>query len=89
MRFTDSMIGICHIIPTYLVRQRRNGKYHLTNKIQYTIPINCQIQIKLARDADVRLFGTSEDSKGKQVFLNDKITISTSKGFAKIIKLKA
>lgn len=88
LRFSDKMMGICHIIPTYLVRQKRNGKYQLTNKIQYTVPISCQIQIKLIRNANVRLFGISEDSKGKQVLLNDKIAISASKHVAKIVKLK-
>ena len=80
-------MGICHIIPTYLVRER-NGDRRLAKKIQYTLPIDCQIQIKLVRDAKVRLYGTTEDSKGKQVFLDDKISISGSERMAKIIKLK-
>lgn len=85
--FSDNRFGICHIIPTYLVREG-NGKHHLTNKIQYTVPMDYQIQVRLVRDANVRLYGTSEDSKGKQVLLDDKITISPSKNTAKIIKLK-
>ncbi len=89
MRFSDNMMGICHIIPMYLVREKRNGGRHLTNKIQYTVPIDCQIQIKLVRDANVRLYGITEDSRGKQALLDDKITISASKHIAKIIKLKA
>jgi len=89
MRFSDNMMGICHIIPMYLVREKGNGGRHLTNKIQYTVPIDCQIQIKLVRDANVRLYGITEDSRGKQALLDDKITISASKHIAKIIKLKA
>lgn len=85
--FSDNRLGICHIIPTYLVRER-NGKHHLTNKIQYTVPGDYQIEIKLVRDANVRVYGTTEDSKGKQVLLDQKITISLSKNTAKIIKLK-
>jgi NAD+ kinase len=85
--FSDNRLGICHIIPTYLVREM-NGKHHLTNKIQYTVPKDYQIQIKLVRDANARVYGTTEDSKGKQVLLDQKITISLSKNTAKIIKLK-
>jgi hypothetical protein len=88
MRFSDNRIGICHIIPTYLVRER-NGERRLANKIQYTLPIDCQIQIKLVRYANVCLYGTTEDSKGKQVLLDDRISISGSERIAKIIKLKA
>ncbi|HEY6757398.1 MAG TPA: hypothetical protein VI037_08455 [Nitrososphaera sp.] len=84
--FSDNRLGICHIIPTYLVREG-NGKHYLTNKIQYTVPMNYDIKIRLVRDANVRLYGTSEDSKGKQVLLHDKITISPSIKTAKIIKL--
>lgn len=86
-QFSDNRMGICHIIPTYLVRER-NGELHLTNKIQYTVPIDCQIKIRLVRYANVRLYGTTEDSKGEQVFINDRISISGSDHIAKIIKLK-
>ena len=89
MRFSDNSLGICHIIPTYLIREKRNGNRRLTSKIRYTVPIDCQIQIKLVRDSNVRLYGTTDDSKGKQVTLNDNIKISVSKRIARIIKLKA
>jgi hypothetical protein len=60
----------------------------MTNNIQYTVPNDYQIQIKLVRDADVRLYGTIDDSKGKKILLDDTISISASKHIAKIIKLK-
>ncbi|MFL6503249.1 MAG: hypothetical protein ACJ70W_06895 [Nitrososphaera sp.] len=88
-RFSDYRMGICHIIPTYLAREKNNNKRSLTNKIQYTVPIDCQIQIRLVRDAAVRLYGTTGDSKGKKIHLDDIISISSSKHIAKIIKLKA
>ena len=81
-------MGICHIIPTYLVRER-NGERHMTNSVQYTVPNDYQIQIKLIRDADVRLYGTTDDSKGKKILFDDTISISGSKHIAKIIKLNA
>jgi hypothetical protein len=87
-KFSDNRIGVCHIIPVYLVRIR-NSKHHLTNKIQYTVPLEYQINVKLIRNAGVRLYGTTNDSKGKKVLLDDKISISASNQIAKIIKLKA
>jgi hypothetical protein len=86
-RFSDNRIGICHIIPTYLVREK-NGVLSLTNKIQYTVPIDSQIQIRLVRNANARVYGTSLSSKGNKVVLGDKITICASSHVAKIIKLK-
>jgi hypothetical protein len=87
-KFSDNRMGICHIIPTHLARER-NGERHMTNNIQYTVPNDYQIQLKLVRDADVRLYGTTDDSKGKKILLDDTISISASKHIAKIIKLKA
>ena len=87
-QFSDNRIGICHIIPTYLVRER-NGRRHLTSKIQYTVPINCKIELKLVRDANVRLYGTTHESKGEKVLFGDTISISASKHMAKIMKLRA
>jgi ribosome-associated protein YbcJ (S4-like RNA binding protein) len=61
----------------------------LANKPQFTVPIEAQIQVKLVRNADVRLYGTTDDSRGKKILLNDTISISSSNQTAKIVKLKA
>lgn len=87
-KFSDNRLGVCHIIPAYLIRMR-NGKHHLTSKIQYTVPIEYRIEVKLIRNADVRLYGTTDDSKGKKILLDNKISISASNQIAKIIKLNA
>jgi len=87
-RFSDYRMGVCHIVPTYLARER-NTKRILTNRIQYTVPIDYQIQINLIRDADARLYGTTDDSKGRKIHLDDIISISASKHIARIVKLKA
>jgi NAD+ kinase len=87
-RFSDNRLGVCHILPTYLIRLR-NGKRDLANKLQFTVPIEAQIQVKLVRNADVRLYGTTDDSRGKKILLNDTISISSSNQTAKIVKLKA
>ena len=87
-QFSDDRLGICHILPTHLVHEK-SSQCSLTDRIQYTVPIESKIEIKLVRQANVRLYGTTEDSKGKPVMLSDTISISGSKRIAKIIKLKA
>ena len=83
----DDRIGICHIIPTYLIRKRK-GMTSQSNKIRYTIPLCSAVQIKLLRDANARLYGTTTHSKGVPVRLGDTITVSPTKRTAKIIKLR-
>jgi NAD+ kinase len=85
--FADDRIGICHIIPTYLIRKRK-GISSLSDKIRYTVPLHSTIQIRLLRDANARLYGTTIHSKGVPVRMGDTITVTTAKRTAKIIKLR-
>lgn len=85
--FGDDRIGICHIMPTYLVRKRK-GISRQSDKIRYTVPLHSIVQIKLLRDANARLYGTTAHSKGVPVRLGDTITVSPAKRTARIIKLK-
>jgi NAD+ kinase len=85
--FADDRIGICHIIPTYLVR-KRNGMAHKSDKIRYTVPSCSKIQIRILRDAKARLYGTTLHSKGMPVKLGDTVRVTSSKLTAKIIKLR-
>jgi len=94
--FPDHRLGICHIIPTFLVRKLSLGnrkenqkKRNLapSNYIRYTIPFQSIIKISLTRNADVRLYGTTEHSKGLAITSNDEIMISPSRRTAKIIRL--
>jgi NAD+ kinase len=82
-RFGDNRIGICHIIPTYLVRKGKGAA-----KFRYTVPINSTIRINLLRDADARLYGITAHSEGVSVRVGDTITLSTSRRSARIIKLR-
>jgi NAD+ kinase len=86
--FADDRIGICHIIPTYLARKRK-GTVLRTRQIRYTVPLCSTIQIKLLRDANARLYGTTVHSKGVPVRLGDTISVTPSKRTAKIIKLRS
>ena len=84
--FDDDRIGICHIIPMYLVRKGRY-KARETHNFRHTVPANSQIQVKLLRDARARLYGTTLQAKGVPVRLGDIVKVTSSKMFAKIIKL--
>ena len=93
-KFSDNKIGICHILPTFLIRQaekkRNNNKRHqqIISHIQYTMPFQSTIKIYLLRDANVRIYGTTVDSRGDAVGLNNEITIRPSNRTAKIIQLQ-
>jgi hypothetical protein len=95
-KFGDNKIGICHILPTFLFRQaekeRNNNKQHhyqqIISHIQYTMPFQSVIKIYLLRDANVRIYGTTVDSRGDAIGLNDEITIRPSTRTAKIIQLQ-
>ena len=93
-RFSDNKIGICHIIPTFLLRlgneaegKKYNNNRRVSDQIQYTVPSESTIKINLIRDADVRLYGISDDSKGTAIGIKTEISISRSNRIAKIIQL--
>lgn len=94
--FPDNRLGICHIIPTFLVRTLSLGKQKddkektmpaRSSYIRYTIPFQSEIKINLTRNADVRLYGTTEHSRGLAVTSKNEIKISPSRRIAKIIRL--
>jgi NAD+ kinase len=90
-QFSDNKLGICHIIPTFLVRKLSLGykKKPLVRGscIRYTVPHQSIIKIGLTRDADVRLYGTTENSRGIAITTDDEILIRPSRYTAKIIRL--
>ena len=93
-RFSDNRMGICHIIPTFLLREKNEGKDKKninvkmrSEQIQYTVPIESTIKINLIRNANVRLYGVTDDAKGIAVGIDKEISIIASNRFAKIIHL--
>jgi len=90
-QFSDNKLGICHIIPTFLVRKLSLGYKKRTlvigSHIRYSIPNQSIIKISLTRNADVRLYGTTENSKGIAITSDDEILIRRSRRTAKIIRL--
>ncbi len=85
--FPDDRIGICHIIPTYLARERNGGRQRLVHRLSYTVPFRSAIQISLARDTDTRLYGTTHHSRGIGVRLGDTVIVKGSDRKAKVIRL--
>jgi hypothetical protein len=55
--------------------------------IRYTVPNQSIIKISLTRNADVRLYGTTENSRGIAITSDDEILIRPSRRTAKIIRL--
>jgi NAD+ kinase len=84
-RFGKNEIGVCHVLPLFLKRER-NGK-KVRAQIRYTIPSNSIIEISLMREADARLYGVSRTSKGVPIGASDKVRISQSNKTARIVRL--
>ena len=53
----------------------------ISEQIQYTVPIESTIKINLIRNANVRLYGISDDSKGTAVGIDKEISINSIKPF--------
>jgi hypothetical protein len=86
--FEDNKMGICHILPMYLVRQtNKKKKGNLSKCINYTIPWNSNIKVILARQSNARLYGTTKNSKGIAITVDSEINVGPSNRTAKIIKL--
>lgn len=86
--FGANRIGICHILPLFLVRVR-NGRKQMTDRARYTVPSQSVIKINLMREADARLYGTTKSSKGIPIGISDKVIITQSNKTAQIIRLKS
>jgi len=94
--FDDDRIGICHIIPSFLVRKldvdeqeedKKKCRLLQSSYIRYTIPYESKIKINLLRSAHARLYGTTRNSRGLVIKDNNEIMIKPSRRTAKIIRL--
>lgn len=85
----DNKLGICHIIPTFLVRQTNKKKEPRPSKfINYVVPWQSTVKISLFREAKVRLYGTTDVASGIPININDEIKIGPARKTAKIIRLQ-
>jgi NAD+ kinase len=86
--FNDSRLGICHILPTFGARRLKDNKeYEETIPIRYTVPFDSIIEIKIIRETNSRLYGTTIHSKGIKISWNKPIIVTSSPKIAKIIHL--
>ncbi len=92
--FPDYRIGVCHILPTYLLREQNvdnsddyEKKQKSMKSVSYTVPFQAVIQINLVRNVDARLYGTTSHSRGIKVRYNDTVVVKGSTRRAKVVKL--
>lgn len=75
-------VGICHVTPTFT--ERAGSKQH---PLRYTVPWGCRIELSLFREADARLYGTTDRSTGVRVRLGDNVAIVPGNETTKLIVL--
>lgn len=86
--FDDDKLGICHILPTFATRRLSDGiNYKEIVPIRYTVPVSSTIEITVIREANIRFYGTTINSKGVKISWNKPITVTSSTKTAKIIRL--
>jgi hypothetical protein len=80
----DDEIGVCHIVPTFT---SRDGS--ALQPLRYTLPWESEVNVRLVREADARLYGVTEDRRGVRVGVKDLLAVLPSKGTTRLIKLGA
>ena len=78
----DDEIGICHINPTFT---ERTGETR--HPLRYVVPWGSMVELTLYREADARLYGTTDDRAGIRVSISDRVTVAPGKGVTKMIVL--
>lgn len=82
----EDQIGICHILPSFLVHEKE-WKLRASQNLRYTVPFQSRIQISLSRDIDTRLYGTTAHSRGVAIKYGKRVIITGSKRTASIVKM--
>jgi NAD kinase len=78
----EGQVGICHILPTYT--EREGATEH---PLRYTVPWGSRIEIRIARNVDARLYGTSMQRTGVKIGRKDRIAISASPRTTRVVRL--
>ncbi len=73
-------VGICHITPTYTEREGSSG-----HPLRFRVPWGSRIDLSLTRDADARLYGTTDAREGLRVSLKDQVSIVPGRKVTRII----
>jgi hypothetical protein len=75
-------VGICHITPTYT---ERNGTE--LHPLRYTVPWGSKISLSLFREADARIYGTTDDRAGVRASLGDVVVVRPGRKKTRVISL--
>lgn len=89
-KFDASKIGICHINPYFIDRKlrRSNSKSNRPFGMQFTVPIESAIRIKLVRPSKAFLYGISRGSNGVEIGKETIVNVRASERSVNIIRLK-
>ncbi|MDA4128244.1 MAG: hypothetical protein OK422_02075 [Thaumarchaeota archaeon] len=79
---TENEVGVCHIVPTFT--KRENEREH---PLRYILPWETEVEIRLHRPADARLYGVVEDRGGLKIEAKDVIKIGPSANMTSVIKV--
>jgi len=75
-------MGICHITPTYT--ERTGTDLH---PLRYTVPWGSRVTLSLFREADARIYGTTDKRAGVRVSMGDEILVRPGRKKTKVISL--
>ena len=75
-------VGICHITPTYT--ERTGTDLH---PLRYTVPWGSRISLSLFREADARIYGTTDIRAGIRVSLGDEVVVRPGRKKTRVISL--
>jgi hypothetical protein len=75
-------VGICHITPTYT--ERTGTDLH---PLRYTVPWGSRILLSLFREADARIYGTTDNRAGIRASLGDVVLVRPGRKKTRVISL--
>jgi hypothetical protein len=75
-------VGICHIVPTYT--ERTGIDLH---PLRYTVPWGSRISLSLFREADARIYGTTDNRAGVRTSLGDVVLVRPGRKKTRVISL--
>ncbi len=78
----EGEVGICHINPTFTERAGETR-----HPLRYAVPWGSEVELTLFREADARLYGTTDDRAGVKVSISDKVRVVPGKGVTRMIVL--
>ncbi|HYA55291.1 MAG TPA: hypothetical protein VED22_00700 [Nitrososphaerales archaeon] len=75
-------VGICHITPTYT--ERTGTDLH---PLRYTVPWGSRVSLSLFREADARIYGTTDKRAGVRVSMGDEVLVRPGRKKTRVISL--